>query len=281
MQARTLSASVAGKAAEAVKGKAAAAGPAAGHGWTVPGVRLKLAYVAPGSFQMGSNDGEADEKPVHEVHLSHGFWMGTVAVTQAEYRTVTRNEEGDTAGSATDPSKFKDSRNPVETVSWDDAVAFCEKLTTRERDAGRLPAGLEYRLPTEAEWEYAARGGAKSEGYTYSGSNTATDVAWHDANSDNGPHPVGQKQPNELGLYDMSGNVWEWCLGWYDAGYYGRSPNADPENSQASSYRVRRGGSWIDDAGGVRSAYRFGLGPGQANGTVGFRACLGPQSEGR
>jgi formylglycine-generating enzyme required for sulfatase activity len=238
-----------------------------------------LAYVAPGSFQMGSNEGEADEKPVHEVQLSHGFWMGTVAVTQAEYKAVMLGGAESASGAGTDPSTFKDARHPVETVSWDDAVAFCEKLTVRERVAGRLPAGHEYRLPTEAEWEYAARGGSESRGFTYSGSNSATEVAWHDANSGNCTHPVGQKQPNELGLYDMSGNVWEWCLGWYDADYYGRSPNADPENTQATSSRVRRGGSWIDDAGGVRSAYRFGYGPGQANATVGFRTCLAPQSE--
>jgi formylglycine-generating enzyme required for sulfatase activity len=230
---------------------------------------------------MGSDDGEADERPVHEVQLSHGFWMGAVVVTQAEYKAVMLGGAVPAADGHTDPSTFKDARNPVETVTWNDAVAFCERLTAREGDAGRLPAGLEFRLPTEAEWEYAARGGSQSRGFTYSGSNTAAEVAWYDVNSDKGPHPVGQKLPNELGLYDMSGNVWEWCLGWYDASYYGHSPNADPENTQATSYRVRRGGSWIDDAGGVRSAYRFGYGPDHANGTVGFRVCLAPHAEGR
>jgi formylglycine-generating enzyme required for sulfatase activity len=247
----------------------------------VPGLHLKLAYVAPGSFQMGSNEGETDERPVHEVHLTRGFWMGEVAVTQAEYKAVMVTGTDSAAAAEPDPSTFKDSRNPVETVSWDNAVAFCERLTTRERAAGRLPADHEYRLPTEAEWEYAARGGTHSQGFTYSGSNTATEVAWHDSNAGSSTHPVGQKQANELGLYDMSGNVWEWCLGWYDPDYYGRSPDTDPENSQATAYRVRRGGSWIDDAGGVRSTYRFGYGPGHANNTVGFRACLAAHSAGR
>lgn len=281
MQASTLQIPTTKTAQRTVKGRALAAAPAAGQAWMVPGLSLKLAYVAPGSFLMGSNDGEGDEKPVHEVHLSHGFWLGEVAVTQAEYKEVMRDGAEHADAGAMDPSTFKESRNPVETVSWGDAVSFCEKLTLREGAAGRLPGDLEYRLPTEAEWEYAARGGSQSRGFVYSGSDTATDVAWLDSNSDSSTHPVGQKQPNELGLYDMSGNVWEWCLGWYDADYYGRSPSADPENSQATAYRVRRGGSWIDEAGGVRSTYRFGYGPDHANSTVGFRVCLAPHCDGR
>ena len=255
MRAKTLQTLAPDTAQDTGKGKASAPGPAAGRAWTVPGVRLKLAYVAPGSFQMGSNEGEADEKPVHEVQLSHGFWMGTVAVTQAEYKAVMLGGAESASGAGTDPSTFKDARHPVETVSWDDAVAFCEKLTVRERVAGRLPAGHEYRLPTEAEWEYAARGGSESRGFTYSGSNSATEVAWHDANSGNCTHPVGQKQPNELGLYDMSGNVWEWtCSAW--ANPYDGAEQRCVSNSDAKSARVVRGGSWYVISRNARAAIR-------------------------
>jgi formylglycine-generating enzyme required for sulfatase activity len=281
MLARTPPISAARSAPKAATCEATVPGPSVGRGWAVPDLDLKLAYVAPGSFQMGSDVGEADERPVHEVRLSHGFWMGTLQVTQAQYKAVMLGPPHPALAREPDPSTFKDARNPVETVSWHDAMAFCAKLTACERVAGRLPAALEYRLPTEAEWEYAARGGKQSHGFAYSGSDTAAEVAWYDDNSAKHPHPVGQKQPNELGLYDMSGNVWEWCLGWYDASYYDRSPDADPENAQTTSYRVRRGGSWIDDAGGVRSAYRFGYGPDHANGTVGFRVCLAPLPVGR
>jgi formylglycine-generating enzyme required for sulfatase activity len=170
---------------------------------------------------------------------------------------------------------------PVVCVSWTNSVAFCRWLTERERGAGRLPAGYEYRLPTEAEWEYAARGGPASKGHTYAGSNSADEVAWYNENSDKATHPVGQKEPNELGLYDMSGNVWEWCLDGYDESYYGRSPNVDPANTQAAADRVRRGGSWYGGAGGVRSARRGGGRPDYADSSRGFRACLAPQSEGK
>jgi formylglycine-generating enzyme required for sulfatase activity len=166
-------------------------------------------------------------------------------------------------------------------VSWNDASAFCAKLTERERAAGRLPAGYEYRLPTEAEWEYAARGGAASKGYTYAGSNNVDEVAWYDKNSGNATHPVGKLKANEVGLYDMSGNVWEWCLDWYDGEYYGRSPNTDPANTSAASYRVFRGGSWGSGARNVRSARRYGDRPGRTISLLGFRACLAPQSVGQ
>ncbi len=246
-------------------------GPSEGTAWTVPELGLELVYVAPGSFQMGSEGGLSDENPVHAVSISRGFWLGKYEVTQAEYEAVV----------GTNPSNFKGARNPVEQVSWNEATAFCTKLTTRERASGRLPSGYEYRLPTEAEWEYAARGGAASKGYTYAGSDNVDEVAWYGSKSGNATHPVGKLKPNELGLYDMSGNVWEWCLDWYDSGYYGRSPNVDPANTQAATYRVFRGGSWFFVARYVRSAYRAGFGPGCAIISLGFRACLAPQSEGK
>jgi formylglycine-generating enzyme required for sulfatase activity len=252
--------------------------------WTVADLGLELVWVAPGSFQMGS----ADAPPAHTVRISRGYWLGKCEVMQAEYEALMGKN----------PSRFRGARHPVETVSWHDAVAFCVKLTEREQKAGRLPEGYEYRLPTEAEWEYAARGGADSKGYTHSGSNSVDEVAWCYVNSGDRrlddaeadykkrqsnlssnncrAHPVGQKKPNELGLYDLSGNVWEWCLDWYDSGYYAKSPGTDPVNLQAATDRVARGGGWSNDAGGVRSANWFGYRPGDAYGNLGFRVCLGP-----
>jgi len=159
----------------------------------------------------------------------------------------------------------------VETVSWDDAVAFCQRLTERERQAGRLPAGCVYRLPTEAEWEYAARGGNKSRGFAYSGSNTRDDVAWNVSNSDNRTHPVGGQKANELGLCDMSGNVWEWCHDSYDKGYYAKSPSSDPTGASSSGLRVRRGGSGISHPWFCRVTIRNGYSPDNRRDDDGFR----------
>ena len=168
-------------------------------------VKLKMVKVEKGSFQMGSNDGNSYEKPVHKVTLTKDFWIGETEVTQSQYKTVMGKN----------PSSFKKGGNyPVECVSWYDAMAFCRKLTELERSAGRLPKGYEYTLPTEAQWEYAARGG-KSKGYEYSGSDDLGEVGWSWDNSNGATHSVRQKKPNELGLYDMSGNVYEWCRDWY------------------------------------------------------------------
>lgn len=232
-------------------------------------------YVAPGSFQMGSSETRAtekpSEKPVHTVTLSKGFWLGKYEVIQTEYEAL----------SSANPSGFRGPRQPVEQTSWSNAVAFCTELTERERAAGRLPAGYEYRLPTEAEWEYAARGGTGSKGYTFAGSNQADEVAWYGANSSVATHPVGLKQPNELGLYDMSGNVWEWCLDWCDWDYDAKSPALDPVNLQATTFRVSRGGGCYCVAGDVRSACRFWFWPGYVGISLGFRACLAPRIEGQ
>ena len=185
---------------------------------------------------MGSNDSEAhsDEKPVHSVTLND-YYIGETEVTQELWEAVM----------GSNPSVFKGSKKPVEMVSWNNCQEFIMKLN-------RL-TGRDFRLPTEAEWEYAARGGNKSQGYKYSGSNTIDDVAWYDENSLS-THPVGTKAPNELGLYDMSGNVWEWCSDWY--GDYSSSSQTNPTGSSSGSGRVLRGGSWCRDAQCCRVAFR-------------------------
>jgi formylglycine-generating enzyme required for sulfatase activity len=230
--------------------------------WAVPDLGMKFVHVAPGSFQMGSADGDADGKPVHEVRITRPFWIGKYEVTQAEYEKIM----------GWNPSIFKGAPNPVVGVSWDDAVAFCRKLTEQERGAGQLPEGYEYRLPTEAEWEYAARGGPKSKGFTYSGSNDAEEVAWHSDDSRDKSHPVGGKKPNELGLHDMSGNVFEWCLDWY--GEYPPGTVADPSGARTGRSRVFRGGSWFLNATFCRSASRNGYAPSLSFNNLGFRVAL-------
>ena len=195
---------------------------------------------------MGSNDGDSDEKPVHQVTVS-SFLIGKYEVTQAEWKEVM----------GLNPSYWKGDNLPVENVSWYDAVDYCNKRSLKE---GLTPCysgsgnsiicnwgANGYRLPTEAEWEYAARGGKHSKGYKYSGSNDIGSVAWYDGNAGNKTHEVGTKAANELGLHDMSGNVWEWCWDWYDSGYYAKSPGSDPRGAGSGSYRELRGGSWIYD----------------------------------
>ena len=186
-----------------------------------------MVYVEGGTFTMGAtseqgSDAYSDESPAHSVTVSD-FYIGKYEVTQAQWRAVM----------GSNPSKFKGDNLPVEQVSWNDIQKFITKLNTM--------TGKTFRLPTEAEWEYAARGGNQSKGYKYSGSNTLDNVAWY-YNSGGKTHPVGQKQPNELGLYDMSGNVWEWCQDWY--GSYSSSSQTNPTGPSSGSYRVLRGGDW-------------------------------------
>ena len=187
-----------------------------------------MVYVEGGTFTMGATSEQGsntyfNEKPVHQVTLS-SFSIGKYEVTQEEWEVV--------MGSI--PSGFKGSNLPVEMVSWEDCQEFIRKLN--------LLTGKKFRLPTEAEWEYAARGGSKSRGYKYAGGNNIGSVAWYDGNSGNKTHEVGQKCPNELGLYDMSGNVWEWCSDWY--GSYGSSSQTNPQGPSSDSRRVYRGGGW-------------------------------------
>ncbi|MBT3381358.1 MAG: SUMF1/EgtB/PvdO family nonheme iron enzyme [Lentisphaerae bacterium] len=230
------------------------------------GNALDMAFeeVPAGSFRMGSVDGSSDERPVHKVRISQAFWVGRYEVTQSQYEALMGNN----------PSHLKGVRNPVDTVSWVDAMAFCQKLTDQERHAGRLKDGHEYRLPTEAEWEYAARGGPQSQGFTYSGSNDLDEVGWYGSNSGEKTHPVGEKKGNELGIHDMSGNVWEWCFDWYGDDYYGASPRVDPVNTGKASDCLRRGGSWHGLAEDCRGTYRGRARAGATGSNLGFRVCL-------
>ena len=214
-----------------------------------------MVYVEGGTFMMGAtseqgSEAESDEKPAHQVTLS-SFSIGKYEVTQEEWEAVM----------GSNPSYFKGKKLPVEQVSWDDCQTFIRKLNQM--------TGKQFRLPTEAEWEYAARGGSKSCGYKYAGGDNLGSVAWYTDNSGNKTHEVGKKQPNELGLYDMSGNVWEWCQDWY--GDYSSSSQTNPTGSSSGSYRVYRGGSWIDDAGYCRVSNRSGGTPVYRGNGLGLR----------
>lgn len=233
-----------------------------------------LVWIPPGEFTMGSPEDETDrnddEEPLTDVTITRGFFMGKYEVTQAEYEAVTGGN----------PSKWSDDpRLPVETVTWHEAIAYCEKLTEQERQAGRLPEGWEYRLPTEAEWEYACRAGTTTR-FSYGddpGYQKLSDFAWYKDNSGDRTHVVGQKLPNPWGLYDMHGNVWEWCMDWYADELPGGSV-ADPLGPDSGSYRVRRGGSWYKRPGDwrYRSANRGRCEPSRRSSRNGFRVVLAP-----
>ncbi len=222
---------------------------------------INMVWIAPGSFQMGDStgDGGDDEKPVHEVRLATGYWLGESDVTQAQWQAVMGNN----------PSNFKGGSLPVESVSWYDAVAFCRKFTASERARGHLPAGIEYRLPTEAQWEYACRAGTTGD---YAGDLDA--MAWYGSNSENTTHEVKTKSPNAWGLYDMHGNVWQWCSDWY--GNYSSGSQVDPAGPDSGAKRVFRGGSWADFDRRCRTAIRRGRTPGNSDRNLGFRLAAVP-----
>ncbi len=206
--------------------------------------------VQGGRFAMGSNDNN-NEKPIHNVALS-SFKIAKYETTQAQWQQVL----------GSNPSGHKDCMDcPVTGVSWDDIQTFIQKLNTL--------SGKHYRLPTEAEWEYAARGGLKSKGFEYAGSNDVDAVAWTWANSASTTHPVGQKKANELGLYDMGGNVFECCSDWYDENYYAKSPENNPKGPATGPHRVFRGGNVASEPAKSRVAYRNPFQLGYA--TLGFR----------
>jgi len=213
---------------------------------------VELISVLGGTFHMGSNDDESDEKSVHSVTVGD-FYIGKTEVTQAQWKTVMGNN----------PSYFKGDNNPVEKISWNDAVEFCKKLSQKE--------GVTYRLPTEAEWEYAAKGGNQSMGYEYSGSNNVGEVAEYEGNNNKSTKPVAGKKPNELGIYDMTGNVWEWCSDWYDSNYYKNSPSSNPTGPSSGIYRALRGGSWYISATHCRVADRNCCFPDDSSRNFGFR----------
>ena len=219
-----------------------------GNALTIPvknGINIEMVKVETGSFNMGATPEtiypDNDEKPVHRVTLTNDYYIGKYEVTQALWQAVM----------GSNPSFFKGTDLPVETVSWNDCQDFISKLNAM--------TGKRFRLPTEAEWEYAARGGKKSRGYLFSGSITLGDVAWYKENSGSKTHVVGTKQPNELGIYDMSGNVWEWCQDW--KGSYSSSPQTNPTGAVSGSYRVCRGGSWLISAWYCRSSCRYNFTP--------------------
>ena len=218
---------------------------------TVDGLTYgNMILVKGGTFQMGAtseqgSDVGSDEKPVHTVTLSD-YYIGETEVTQGLWKAVMGSNPSDESRGIGDDL-------PVHDVSWNDCQDFIKKLNQK--------TGKHFRLPTEAEWEYAARGGSKSRGYKYSGSNTIGDVAWYTDNSGYKVHPVKSKSPNELGLYDMTGNVWEWCSDWYKSDYYSNSPSTNPRGPSSGSYRVLRGGSWYYYARDCRVSYRSNSDP--------------------
>ena len=226
---------------------------------------IKLVPIPAGTFTMGSPDDEADrgsdEGPQTDVTLTRNFYLGATDVTQGQYAAVM----------GINPSDFKNAGKdaPVEQVLWDDAMAFCQKLTAREQAAGRLPAGFVFTLPTEAQWEYACRAGTTGP---YAGEPAAT--SWYDKNSGGTTHLAGAKQPNAWGLYDMTGNVYQWCADWYAKRLPGGDVT-DPTGPVTGSVHVLRGGGWYYDKTYCRSAYRD-YDPGYRANFIGFRVAFDP-----
>ena len=228
--------------------------------FTVNGVSFEMVYVEGGSFDMGATSEQGSdaydwEKPVHSVTLSD-YYIGKCEVTQELWEAVM----------GSNPSNFRGAQNPVESVSWNDCQNFIKKLNSL--------TGRTFRLPTEAEWEYAARGGNKSLHYKYSGSGNIGNVAWYYDNSGSSTHAVGTKSPNELGIYDMSGNVWEWCSDWY--GGYSAGAQTNPQGPSTGSGRVLRGGSWGSLARDCRVSNRYYDDPDSGNYYDGLRLVLVP-----
>ncbi|MEA3427924.1 MAG: formylglycine-generating enzyme family protein [Thermodesulfobacteriota bacterium] len=226
-----------------------------GRTYTVPSINYKMVYISPGTFMMGSPSNEqkrySDERQ-HRVTLKKGFYMGATEVTQKQWKAVMGNN----------PSKFKGDDLPVEQVSWNDCREFIRKLNRQE-------GGNKYRLPTEAEWEYACRAGSKTRFCFGASDSRLGDYAWYGSNSSSNTHPVSRKKPNAWELYDMHGNVWEWCQDW--KGGYPSGHVTDPEGPPSGSDRVLRGGSWGSFAWYLRSADRRRSDPVSRDYNFGFR----------
>ena len=243
--------------------------------------RIELVRISAGTFMMGAlpNDDKAssDERPRHKVEISRDFYVGKYPVTQELWEAVMGNN----------PSHFKGEDRPVEEMSWFDCVEFCNKLSQLENKELAYTINGEnvscnwsakgYRLLTEGEWEYCARDG---ESHLYAGSNNVDEVAWYGENSGGKTHSVGQKKPNGFGLYDMSGNVWEWCWDWFDSEEYqsrsvtGGEPTSDPRGPTSGSHHVFRGGSWYNSPYLMRASGRNGGSPTGRGSSVGFRLVL-------
>ena len=233
--------------------------------YTVSGVSFTMVAVQGGKFTMGAtaeqgSDAHDSEKPAHQVTLS-GYSIGQTEVTQELWKAVM----------GSNPSYFSSRKGytdnlqrPVECVSWNDCQTFINKLNQM--------TGMTFRLPTEAEWEYAARGGNRTRGFKYAGSNNLDDVAWYDSNSGSATHPVATKAPNELGLYDMSGNVYEWCQDWW--GSYSSGAQTNPTGPASGSFRVSRGGSWFYLARRCRVSNRYYGTPSDSGSRLGLRLAL-------
>jgi formylglycine-generating enzyme len=224
----------------------------------------ELIKVTGGTFTMGDEYGLGyeDEQPTHQVTLSD-FYIGKTEVTVAQYRTYS-NATG--VSMPEEPSWGWTNNAPIVNVSWSDALNYCDWLSEK------LDKNIS--LPTEAQWEYAARGGNQSKGYKYAGGRSMATAGWYGDNSGDKPHNVATKKSNELGLYDMSGNVYEWCRDWYDADYYASSPSTNPKGPSSGARRVLRGGSFNDSATGCRVADRGYDNPAIRYGIFGFRVAL-------
>ncbi|MBF0401761.1 MAG: formylglycine-generating enzyme family protein [Magnetococcales bacterium] len=231
---------------------------------SVPSVKdangMEFVRIEPGKFVMGTAFGldvSADEMPQHEVTISRSFYLGRYEVTQAQWEAVM----------GSNPSEFSGADHPVENVSWEEVQRFIGKLNDK---AG----GKRYRLPTEAEWEYAARAGTTTSRYWGEAVDTMERYAWYTENAGKRTRAVGQLQPNGWGLYDMLGNVWEWCQDWYGSKSYADGPVVDPQGPSEGSGRVLRGGSWSNYASFIRSAHRFELNPTYRRRNLGLRLLM-------
>jgi formylglycine-generating enzyme required for sulfatase activity len=220
------------------------------------GIKLELVLIPAGEFMMGSPDSDkfadSQEKPQHRVRITKPFYLGKYLVTQEQWEAVVGNN----------PSHFKGPKNPVEYISWDDCQKFLKRLNDKM-------GGGKFQLPTEAQWEYACRAGSTTRYCFGDDEKQLGEYAWYIANADGKTHPVGEKKPNAWGLFDMHGNVWEWCQDWY--GGYGTEAVTDPTGLATGSFRVFRSGSWPYPAKYCRSAYRYVYEPGIHSYRLGFR----------
>lgn len=223
-------------------------------------IAISLVYIPSGEFDMGADDGGQDDNPIHHVRITRPFYLGATTVTLAQWKRVMGTMPS---------SKRKADDRPVIQVCWDDAVEFCEQLSSHPEE---LRAGRLYRLPTEAEWEYACRAGSTTRYSFGNDESQLADYAWYTDNSGGREHPVGKKRPNAWGLFDMHGNLWEWCHDWYAP--YSDEATTDPEGASVGSDRVVRGGSWGNEPDYCRSAFRGPAAPWMGGFNLGFRIAM-------
>lgn len=228
---------------------------------------LTMIYIEPGEFIMGSDKWNNDEKPAHKVKITKPFWIAECEITQLQYQKITDQY----------PSLYTGKYAPVEQISWDDAAEFCKKINEIEKKEGRVPAGYCYRLPTEAEWEYACRAGTKDD---YPGK--VDEISWNGNNSENSTQDVKTKAPNPWGIYDMNGNVWEWCLDSCEYGENGvvtdtyKDGITDPFSTKGD-FKILRGGSWCFDPKFCRTTKRYADKADFNTADIGMRIVLGPE----